>query len=111
MHTSQQSPQAIDPTTEQEFRALDLSHRPRQIGDPLPAICTVNEVADVLRVCVSQVHRLRREGKLSAFLLPTIGRARYSGQRLLAYERGELTSRFINGNAAKPRTFGRKRTA
>lgn len=85
-------------------RALDV---PRQVGDPLPAICGVRDVARVFRVGVSQVHRLRRQGRLAPFILPGLGKARYSGKRLLEYERGELDS-FVNGDMRKPRVFGRK---
>lgn len=63
--------------------------RPIEVGQPLPAICLVRDVAQVLRVSESRVYQLRAEGKLREFLLPAIdGTLRFNGRKLSDYRDG-----------------------
>src|SRR4051812_21081154 len=81
---------------------LHLPDRPFQVGDVLPAVCTVTVVAWVLGITPSGVQKLRQAGKLREFLLPSLGdrKARFCGRRLQQWASGEF---------APERSFGRSR--
>ncbi len=83
-------------------RCFDIPDRPFQVGDVLPAVCTVAIVAWVLGMSASGVHQLRQRGKLREFLLPSLGdkKARYCGRRL---------QQWVIGEFAPERSFGRGR--
>lgn len=98
---------------QQDQAARDILTRPLQVGEMLPAVCGVQEVARVLGRSVSRVHQLQRLGKLRVFELEPLGdrRVRYNGRLLQEWVEGTLDRSFINGQLKRPRTFGRKRTA
>jgi hypothetical protein len=81
---------------------LDVARGPLQVGESLPAVCTVADVARVLGVTPSAVHKLREAGRLREFLLPSLGdrKARYCGRKLQAW---------LDGEFASTRSFGRSR--
>jgi hypothetical protein len=82
-------------------RRLDVADGPFKVGETLPAVCTVSDVARVLGVSVSAVHKLREAGRLREFLLPSLGdrKARYCGRKLQAW---------LDGEFASHRSFGRR---
>ncbi len=86
--------------TQARARRFDIPDRPFQLGDVLPAVCTVGVVGWVLGMTASGVHQLRQRGKLREFLLPSLGdkKARYCGRRLAQWAAGEF---------APERSFGR----
>lgn len=84
------------------MRGPQIPNRPYQVGDSLPAVCSVAHVAWVLGVTVSAIHQLRRKGRLREFLLDSSlfgdRKARYSGRKLQQWASGEV-----------PTAFGRRR--
>jgi len=61
------------------------------VNDVLPALCGYREVCRLFGYSVAQFYRLEAEGAFDfARVHPAIGARRYSGDRLMAYARGEL---------------------
>jgi len=59
----------------------------RKTGDPLPAVMTMTDLAELLGVSVHRIWQLDRAGELKRFELnPRLGkRVRYSGARVQAW--------------------------
>lgn len=75
------------------------AQRPR-VGDPLPAVMVLADLAHIFGVGARRAQQLRASGAFEVFeLLPRIGAMpRYSGKRVQAWLDGEL--------AAPSRVFG-----
>ena len=81
--------QAVEP--QRGPRTLDVVDRPLALGDRLPAVCTLEDVArHVLRCALATAYTYQRRGDLKAYeILPRIGRARYCGAKLQRYIEGQ----------------------
>src|SRR4051812_383303 len=79
---------------EQGLRPLDVPDRPLEIGQRLPAVCTIEGVArHVLRCALATAYTYQRRGDLRTYeILPRIGRARYSGAKLQRHIEGQPAS-------------------
>ncbi len=94
--------------SQQNERALDVADRPLTVGEPIPAVCTIGDVARVMRISIATAYRRKAAGQLKAFeLLPRLGHPRYSGALLTAWAE-RSTQGHINGEFNKPRVFGRR---
>lgn len=83
-----------------------LAHQPdgeHEIGDHLPDVCGIADVAKVLRVSYDHAIKLQRHGKLRHLLLTNpITVKRYSGKKLTAYRNSEdVGARAFFGSARK----------
>lgn len=89
---SQHLSQSLTPHGEDAPRALDVSRETFQVGEALPSVCTVADVAKLLGVSTSRVHHMRKDGQLNRFLLSSLGdrKARFSGRLLMAWRDGTL---------------------
>jgi hypothetical protein len=76
----------------------------------IPPVCTLHDVARVMRISMATAYRRQALGLFRPFLLETGGHPRYSGALLEAWASKTLPSH-INGSLSRPRTFGRKRSA
>jgi len=67
-------------------------HSTHRVGDRLPAVLVLSDLAPIFGLKVSQLGELERAGDLEPFeLKPRVGkRARYSGKKLQAWLDGEL---------------------
>jgi len=89
-----------------------MPSRPVLLGDTIPLVCGVADVARILGLSLSHVHKMRRQGRLRAFELRSLGGpVKYSGRLLQQWAEGQTRLGFVNGQLDRPRTFGRKRTA
>ncbi len=73
---------------------------PYRVGETLPVVCTVKDVARVFGISESAVHHLKDRGRLRDFLLPALPgdrKSRYSGARLSAWLRGEFQPQRVFG--------------
>lgn len=83
------------------------TRRPVRIGDEFPAIADAHFVARLFGKSVGQIHRMRMQGRLNAFLLKGVpGPARFNGLLLKAWSEGTLEQTHVNGQLARPRSFG-----
>ncbi len=76
---------------------------PYRVGESLPGVCTVKDVARVFGISESAVHHLKDRGRLRDFLLPSLPgdrKSRYSGARLSAWLRGEFQPGRVFGRHA-----------
>ena len=100
----------LDVPAEDALGLLGGPHRRFEVSDSdsIPLVCKAADVARILGVSDSQVHRLHRQHKLDAFLLPQIGKhVRYSGRLLREWAEGRLA--VVNGDVNRPRVFGGSR--
>jgi hypothetical protein len=78
-----------------------VGHRGRSahhVGDPLPAVMLLGDLARVLGLGSSQAWQLERAGELERFELPRVGkRVRYSGKKVQAWLDGENDDNGENG--------------
>lgn len=74
----------------------------------IPDVCTLGDVASVMRISMATAYRRQKLGLLRPFALDVFGgHPRYSGARLREWAT-KSTARYINGDTARPRVFGRK---
>jgi hypothetical protein len=98
--------QTVPPQHDQ--RALDVADRPLTVGEAIPAVCTIGDLARVMRISMATAYRRKAAGHLKPFeLLPRVGHPRYSGALLTAWQE-RSTQGHINGEFNKPRVFGRR---
>lgn len=104
-HVSQD--QLVQP--EHRLRAIDVADRPFLVGEAIPAVCTITDLAKAMRISLATAYRRQGAGQLKAFeLTPRVGHPRYSGARLVAWQTRDSDG-YINGQFERPRVFGRKR--
>lgn len=109
----QQARQALDRVRRPQ-RALRQSassprvpETPAGVGEPIPAVCTITDLARVMRISRCTADRRFKFGLLKAFELPSFGgHPRFSGKALLAW-RDQDTTAHINGQVDRRRSFGR----
>jgi hypothetical protein len=92
--------------------AADVADRPLYVGDPIPLVCSLGDVAKVLACSLGHVKRMRAKGQLEPFLLDALGtheNPRYSGILLQQFVEKRLHESFINGDLRKRRSFGKPR--
>ncbi len=73
----------------------------------IPPVCTLADVAQVMRISMATAYRRQALGLLKPFRIETGGHPRYSGAMLEAWAAKSPTNH-INGAWSQPRTFGRK---
>jgi len=91
--------------------AAEVARPRRLVGDPLPAVCDVNDVGELLGLGPTRMWELVKAHALDfALLQPPIGnKPRFSGKKLQAWIDGELVepaadaSRHYFGGARKRR--------
>jgi hypothetical protein len=72
------------------------------VGESLPAVCYIEDVARILGMTTSGAHKLRSTGRLRDFLLPALPgdrKARFCGRRL---------QQWLDGEFQPGRVFGRR---